>query len=154
MRPVSENITLPIIRQLINNLRLINHRNETQLVNQMVKKLNIKASSNDQQVQFLSGGNQQKTVFAKLVSVKPKVLLLDEPTQGVDVQAKVEIMRIVDDLAKEGAAVVVISEEIHEMLDMCDRILVMYQGKIIKEFSTHAKDTTVEKILHAVEGSD
>jgi len=154
LRSISENITLPIIRQLINNIRLINHRNETQLVNQIVKKLNIKASSNDQLVQFLSGGNQQKTVFAKLVSVKPKVLLLDEPTQGVDVQAKVEIMRIVDDLAKEGAAVVVISEEIHEMLDMCDRILVMYQGKIKKEFFTHDKGTTVEKILQAVEGSN
>jgi ribose transport system ATP-binding protein len=154
LRPISENISLPIIRKLINNIRFINHRNETQLVNRMVKKLNIKASSNDQLVQFLSGGNQQKTVFAKLVSVKPKVLLLDEPTQGVDVQAKVEIMRIVDDLAKEGAAVIVISEEIHELLDMCDRILVMYQGKINKEFFTHDKGSTVEKILQAVEGSN
>lgn len=154
LRPIFENITLPIIRKLINNIGLIDHPNENLLVNQMVKKLNIKASSIDQQVQFLSGGNQQKTVFAKLVSIKPKVLLLDEPTQGVDVQAKVEIMRIVDELAKEGAAVVVISEEIHEMLDMCDRILVMYQGKIKKEFLAHDRNTTVEKILQAVEGSD
>jgi ABC-type sugar transport system ATPase subunit len=154
LRPIFENITLPILRELINKMGLIDHGEENKLVNEMVKKLNIKASSVNQQVQFLSGGNQQKTVFAKLASVKPKVLLLDEPTQGVDIQAKVEIMRIIDQLAQEGAAVVVISEEIHELLDMCDRILVMFQGKIIKEFLTHDKNTSVENILRAVEGSN
>ncbi len=154
LRPIFENITLPILRELISKTGLINHHEEDQLVNKMVDKLNIRASSVNQQVQFLSGGNQQKTVFAKLVSIKPKVLLLDEPTQGVDVQAKVEIMRIIDQLAQEGVAIVVISEEIHELLDMCDRILVMYQGKITKEFLTHDENTSVENILHAVEGSN
>jgi len=154
LRPISENITLPILHELINKLGLIDHPKEDCLVNQMVDKLNIKASSVNQQVQFLSGGNQQKTVFAKLVSINPKVLLLDEPTQGVDVQAKVEIMRIIDQLAQEGTAIVVISEEIRELLDICDRILVMYQGKIVKEFLTHDKNTSVETILQVVEGSN
>ena len=94
----------------------------------LIEKLNIKTPSMEQAVQNLSGGNQQKVVFAKLVSANPRVLLLDEPTQGVDVQAKVEILKIIDQLAQEGAAVVVISEEIRELLDICDRILVMFRG--------------------------
>lgn len=152
LRPVSENITLPILRTIINPAGLLKLREENDLVVKMVDELKIKASSTSQPVEFLSGGNQQKTVFAKLVSSKPKILLLDEPTQGVDVQAKVEIMRIVDQLAQEGAAIVVISEEIRELLDMCDRILVMYKGKIVREFKTNDKNTTVEAILNAVEG--
>ena len=153
LRPIYENISLPILRELVSKMGLLNHRKENALVKDMIGKLNIKASSPNQQVQFLSGGNQQKTVFAKLASVQPKLLLLDEPTQGVDVQAKVEIMRIIDQLAQEGAAVVVISEEIRELLDMCDRILVMYQGKITREFLSHDKKTTAENILRSVEGS-
>lgn len=152
LRPISENITLPILKTLTHRSGLLNMGAETSLVEQMIAKLNIKANSRFQQVQFLSGGNQQKTVFAKLASAKPKVLFLDEPTQGVDVQAKVEIMKIADQLAQEGAAVVVISEEIRELLDMCDRILVMYQGRIVKEFHTQDPETTVSAILSAVEG--
>lgn len=154
LRPVFENITLPILRKLASAMGLIEHEEEKSLVANMIDKLNIKVSSMNQQVQFLSGGNQQKTVFAKLASTNPKLLLLDEPTQGVDVQAKVEIMRIVDQLAQEGVAVVVISEEIRELLDMCDRILVFYNGKITNEFDVKENSTTVEKILGAVEGSN
>jgi len=154
LRPVYENITLPILRELVNALGLLQHEKEMNLVSNMIDKLNIIASSINQQVKFLSGGNQQKTVFAKLASTEPKILLLDEPTQGVDVQAKVEIMRIVDQLAQEGTSVVVISEEIRELLDICDRILVMYNGKIVKQFDTKEKTTTVERILSAVEGSN
>lgn len=154
LRPVYENITLPILRELVNALGLLQNDKEKNLVNKMIDKLNIIASSMNQQVKFLSGGNQQKTVFAKLASTEPKILLLDEPTQGVDVQAKVEIMRIVDQLAQEGAAVVIISEEIRELLDMCDRILVLYSGKIVRKFDAKAKTTTVERILSAVEGSN
>jgi ABC-type sugar transport system ATPase subunit len=152
LRPLSENITLPILRKLITNLGLLKNKEETGLVTRMIENLKIKTSSMNQPVQFLSGGNQQKVVFAKLVSVKPKVLLLDEPTQGVDVQAKVEIMRIVDQLVREGVAVIVISEEIRELLDLCDRILVMYQGEIVQEFKCGGEGTTVEAILNAVEG--
>jgi len=154
LRPIYENITLPILQELIHAMGLLNHASEKELVENMIDKLNIKASSMNQQVKFLSGGNQQKTVFAKLASTNPKLLLLDEPTQGVDVQAKVEIMRIIDQLAREGAAVVVISEEIRELLDMCDHILVMFSGRIVDEFNPKEKTTTVEKILSTVEGSN
>ncbi len=153
LRSIRENITLPIISHLANRLGFIATTKEVDLVSQLIRKLNVKTTSMNQAVQFLSGGNQQKVVFAKLASVDPKVLLLDEPTQGVDVQAKTEILKIVDQLSQEGVAVVVISEEIRELLDTCDRILVMFKGQVVAEFQTGDPATTVERILNAVEGT-
>jgi len=153
LRPIRENVTLPILADLVNPTQLLDTRKEINLVTKLTQKLNVKATSIEQPVLNLSGGNQQKVVFAKLTSTNPKLLLLDEPTQGVDVQAKVEIMKIIDQLSQEGAAVVVISEEIRELLDICDRIVVMFKGKLIAEFQTNSPDTTVERILHAVEGT-
>ncbi len=155
LRSVRENVTLPILSRLRNGLGLIARRKEDALVRDLIQKLNIVTPSMLQAVQFLSGGNQQKVVFAKLASVDPRVLFLDEPTQGVDVQAKTEILRIIDRLSEEKkVAVVVISEEIRELLDICDRILVMFKGRICREFLARDPQTTVEAILHAVEGAD
>jgi ABC-type sugar transport system ATPase subunit len=153
LRSIRENITLPILARLINRLALLIGPAEPSLVQQMMQKLNVKATSMEQSVQFLSGGNQQKVVFAKLASANPKVLLLDEPTQGVDVQAKVEILKIIDQLSQEGVAVAVISEDLHELLDICDRILVIFKGKVMAEFQVGRPETTVERILNAVEGT-
>jgi len=152
MRPVGENITLSILGRLTGRAGLLEIGRERKHINEFVQTLGIKTPSVNQPVEFLSGGNQQKVVFAKLVSTKPKVLFLDEPTQGVDVQAKVEIMKIVDQLAKEGVSVVFISEEIRELLDVCDRILVMYNGAIVSEFKYGEPDFSADKILMAVEG--
>ena len=147
-------MTLPILSRLRNGLGLVSRRKEHALVRDLIEKLNIVTPSMLQAVQFLSGGNQQKVVFAKLASVDPRVLFLDEPTQGVDVQAKTEILKIIDQLSREkSVAVVVISEEIRELLDICDRILVMFKGRIVKEFPAGDPQTTVESILHAVEGT-
>jgi ABC-type sugar transport system ATPase subunit len=153
MRTVSENITLPILYRLKNAFQLIKADEEHKVAMEFVQKLGIATPSIEQPVQFLSGGNQQKVVFAKLAGTDPKVLLLDEPTQGVDVQAKVEIMKIINEMSGQGLAVLLISEEIREMLNVCDRILVMYKGRIVAEFSTDDPATTVERILLAVEGS-
>jgi len=153
IRPVRENVTLPILSKLGNRLGFLALDKEQNHVAGMIRKLNIKTPSQDQPVQFLSGGNQQKVVFAKLVGVQPKILLLDEPTQGVDVQAKVEIMKIIDGLSREGVCVVIISEEIRELLDICDRILVMYKGRIHQEFRVGEPETTIANILAATEGS-
>jgi ABC-type sugar transport system ATPase subunit len=152
MRPVGENITLSILNRLVTSLGLLDIAKENDQINTYIQKLGIKTPSVNQPVEFLSGGNQQKVVFAKLVSTQPKVLFLDEPTQGVDVQAKVEIMKIVDQLAAQGVAVVYISEELREMLDVCDRILVMYNGEISREFKAGDPDFTNAQILMAVEG--
>jgi ABC-type sugar transport system ATPase subunit len=154
LRSVRENITLPILSRLKNRLGMVSRSREHALVRDLIQKLNIVTPSMLQAVQFLSGGNQQKVVFAKLASVDPKVLFLDEPTQGVDVQAKTEILKIIDQLSQEkSVAVVVISEEIRELLDICDRILVMFKGRIIQEFPARDPRTTVESILRAVEGA-
>ncbi len=153
VRSVGENVTLPILRRLRGALGLLSPGKEQPLVQALIDKLNIRTPSQEQPVEFLSGGNQQKVVFAKLTSVNPTVLLLDEPTQGVDVQAKVEILKIVDQLAQEGAAVVVIAEEIRELLDISDRILVLFQGRIVREFAVGDPGTTPEAILSAIEGT-
>ena len=153
-RSIQENITLPILSRLTNAAGLLSARKETQLVSRLIALLDVVTPSAAQPIQFLSGGNQQKVVFAKLVSASPRVLLLDEPTQGVDVQAKVEIMKIIDRLSREQqVATLVISEEIGELLDVCDRILVMFRGRIAAEFETSDPGTTVERILRAVEGA-
>lgn len=153
LRPVRENVTLPILRKLLGAAGLLSGPKERSLVQQLIDKLNVKTPSQEQPVEFLSGGNQQKVVFAKLSSTRPKVLLLDEPTQGVDVQAKVEILKIVDQLAREGSAIMVIAEDIRELLDISDRILVMFQGRIVQEFVVGEPGTSVERILSAVEGA-
>ena len=152
LRSVRENVSLPILQRFAGALGLLRMDQERDHVERFIASLGIVTPSWRQPVQFLSGGNQQKVVFAKLAGTQPKVLLLDEPTQGVDVQAKVEIMRIVDDMSQQGVAVVYISEEIREMLDVCDRILVMYNGTISAEFSTDSPDATAENILRVVEG--
>jgi ABC-type sugar transport system ATPase subunit len=152
IRSVGENITLPILGKLVNAIGLLKMRLERAHTERFVDALGIITPGLQQPVQFLSGGNQQKVVFAKLAGTEPKVLLLDEPTQGVDVQAKIEIMRIVDEMSRQGVAVAFISEEIRELLDVCDRILVMYDGQITSEFKVGDADATVENILHAVEG--
>jgi ABC-type sugar transport system ATPase subunit len=103
-------------------------------------------------VENLSGGNQQKVVVAKLAATEPKMLILDEPTQGVDVQAKVELLRIVDDLSKRGVAVAVVSDELSELMDICDRIVVFYRGTIIREFRKDRDKITTAILLAAIEG--
>jgi ribose transport system ATP-binding protein len=113
---------------------------------QFIKDLNIKVASPEQQVSNLSGGNQQKVVIAKWLSITPKILLLDEPTRGVDIGAKTEIHKIVSKLADEGLAVLMISSELPEVLGVSDRILVMSEGKLTGELSR--EEATQEKVMH------
>ena len=153
IRPVRENVTLPNLKKLLNKLGLLKLDEEKKFVLKIIDQLNIVTPSQEQPVQFLSGGNQQKVVFAKLVGVRPKVLFLDEPTQGVDVQAKVEIMKIIDELSRNNICVIVISEELRELLDLCDRIIVMYQGRVQREFAVSDPDTSVANIMAAIEGA-
>jgi ribose transport system ATP-binding protein len=112
-----------------------------------VIKLNIKTPSINQIVENLSGGNQQKVVLAKWLSLKPKVILLDEPTRGIDVNAKAEIYSLISDLAKAGVGVILVSSELPEVLAMSDRIVVMSEGKKTAEFMK--QEATEEKLLKA-----
>jgi len=104
----------------------------------------------DQPVQALSGGNQQKVVIAKWLATKPRVLILDEPTRGVDIGAKVEVHRIVSDLAASGLGIILISSDLPEVLAMSDRILVLHEGRVIAEIAR--KDATEERVMFAATG--
>ncbi|HZG15804.1 MAG TPA: sugar ABC transporter ATP-binding protein [Candidatus Bathyarchaeia archaeon] len=115
-----------------------------------IEELGIKVSSPDQKVVHLSGGNQQKVVIARWLSIQPKVLLLDEPTRGVDVGAKTEIYKIICDLAKNGLAVLMISSELPEILAISDRILVMHEGRI--KANLPRIEATQEKIMYYATG--
>lgn len=139
------NISISVLRKFLNHLR-VDKKEETNIVDQAIANLNIKTPSRDQKVQNLSGGNQQKVVLAKWLASNPKVLILDEPTRGVDVGAKAEIYSIMNDLAARGMAIVMISSEMPEIMNMCDRLLIMSDGRIKGELEKSEFDQ--QTILH------
>jgi rhamnose transport system ATP-binding protein len=115
-----------------------------------VKRLDVKLRGIDQPIRELSGGNQQKVVLSKWLATKPKVMLLDEPTRGIDISAKAEVHRLVSELAAEGMAVLMISSDLLEVLAMSDRILVMREGRIVAEFPR--EEATAERVIAAATG--
>lgn len=127
---------------------VINEYQETKIANEFRTKLRIRSSDVEQNTGNLSGGNQQKVVISKWLFTAPDVLILDEPTRGVDVGAKYEIYSIIDQVAQEGKCIVMISSEMPELLGMCDRIYVMNEGNIVGEFL--AKDATQEAIMRSI----
>ena len=146
---VRENLTLPNLRSL-SRFGFISHRLEESLVKGSIDKLKVKVRHPEQGVSSLSGGNQQKVVIGKWLAAKPKVLVLDEPTRGVDIGAKREIYDIMNQLVQEGVAIIMISSELPELLGMSDRILVMHEGRISGEFTRD--EATQEGIMLAATG--
>jgi ABC-type sugar transport system ATPase subunit len=131
---VKENITIAHLPAMSRAL-MLNVKQEKKVTGEYIDILNIRTPSMNQQVKFLSGGNQQKAIIARWLLNKPRILFLDEPTHGVDIGAKMEIYRIIDDLAGRGVSVLFISSELPEVLALADRILVMHEGRIAKELS-------------------
>ena len=121
---------------------------ERKIADQYLELLSIKAPNVEQYVNNLSGGNQQKVLLAKWIFSRPDILILDEPTRGVDVGAKYEIYEIINGLASQGKAILFISSELTEILGMCDRIYVMNEGKIIDEVLP--SEATQESIMNAI----
>lgn len=109
-------------------------REEIGIAKRVVDRMNVKCGSIYDQTQYLSGGNQQKVVVGKWLETKPKILFMDEPTRGIDVGAKAEIYRIMNELTSQGIAIVLVSSELPEIMGMSDRIIVMYEGKITGHF--------------------
>lgn len=144
IRSVLENASISILRQL-SRLRFIQKRRERELVSGYVERLRVQTPSIDQQVGKLSGGNQQKVVLARWLAVKPKLLILDEPTRGIDVGAKAEIYQLLDELANQGIAIMLISSELPEILGLSDRIYVMQNGRITGELNH--QNATEEQVL-------
>jgi ribose transport system ATP-binding protein len=128
--PVSANVGLPGLRRNSFACGFLNQKCEDAAAASMIAKMRIRTPSAAQIVQFLSGGNQQKVVIGKWLALEPRVLLLDEPTRGIDVGAKQEIYRLMEELAAQGMALLFVSSEMEEILGMSDRVLVMHEGRI------------------------
>jgi len=143
---ITKNITLPVLKEFTRAL-IINQRKEAGRAQEMHDKLEVKSAGLDQLAQELSGGNQQKVVLAKWLSTRPHILLLDEPTRGIDVGTKAAVHELMSKLASEGIAILMISSEMPEILGMSDRVLVMCEGRLTGEFTQ--KEATQEKIMHA-----
>jgi rhamnose transport system ATP-binding protein len=129
---------------------IIRSRAERRLANDWAQRLQLKFHKLDDPVGFLSGGNQQKVVLAKWLATEPKVLIVDEPTRGIDVGTKAEVHRLLSELAGRGVAVLMISSELPEVLGMADRVLVMHEGRLTGELSR--ADATEERVMHAATG--
>ena len=142
---VEDNITSAVPKEISNNFGLINSKSVTSKTNEYIKKFNIILTSGRQLIEELSGGNQQKCIISKWLLSKPKVLILDEPTRGVDVGVKSEMYEIINQLAEEGTAIILISSELPEILSLSHRIIVMREGKITKILNN--KEATQEKIM-------
>lgn len=132
---ISQNLTSGLLDRVRQQFGLIDRSHEREIGTATVAQYRVRCASIDQPLRQLSGGNQQKVVFGKWMGLSPKVAILDEPTRGVDVGAKDEIYALIEDLAKQGMAILVISSEMEELVRLCDRILSVYEGRIVAELS-------------------
>jgi ribose transport system ATP-binding protein len=146
---VQRNIGMPMMRTL-SRFGILNVGAEKRLAQRFVQQLAIRTPSVEQKVMFLSGGNQQRVVIAKWISTQPKILIVDEPTRGIDVGAKAEIHSLLADLAGQGMALLMISSELPEIIALSNRVLVMHQGRIAGELARST--ATQESIMHLATG--
>jgi len=145
---IKGNMTLAALRKFFSSNGIVNHNDEILAAEEYKKKINIKSNSINQTVGSLSGGNQQKVVLAKWMLTQPDILILDEPTRGIDVGAKYEIYCVINELAKEGKAVVVISSEMQEVIGTCDRVYVLNEGQIVGELNK--EEVSQERIMKCI----
>ncbi|MDK2800353.1 MAG: D-xylose transport system ATP-binding protein [Clostridiales bacterium] len=149
---VGKNITLANLLRYKRKLNSIDEGMEIQDIKKYIEEVRIKTASMDLAVKSLSGGNQQKVVLAKNLLIGPKILILDEPTRGIDVGAKYEIYKLMFSLVKQGISIIMVSSELPEVLGISDRILVMHEGKLKGEFEN--KDLTQEMIMECAIGGN
>lgn len=148
---IASNITLPILQQ-VSRLGMVSGRQEQTIANNYSHQFNVRSSGIQQLTKALSGGNQQKVVLSKWLATNPTVLILDEPTRGIDVGAKAEVHRIISDLASEGLAIILISSELPEVLAMADRVMVMHEGRVTGTFAR--SEATQENVMFAATGQE
>jgi ribose transport system ATP-binding protein len=148
---IKDNLLFSVLKKILTYL-FINDKKASKIASDSIKKLNIKASGPWQVVRFLSGGNQQKVVVAKSLLTESKILLLDDPSIGIDIQAKREIMNIISDFAESGNGVIFVSSEFDEMVSFCDRILILKKGEVysIVDFGEEA-DISEEMLLEKIQ---
>ncbi len=147
---LKENVCLPSVERF-SRFGIVESKKEREAAKKYINELRIKTPGPDQKVMYLSGGNQQKVVMSKWLCSKADILIFDEPTRGIDVGSKVEIYQLMNTLTAEGAAILMISSDLPEILGMSDRILVMHEGKIVDEYLS--AEASQEKILHSALGA-
>jgi len=147
---ISDNVTLPTLRRFLSILGLVRRRMEERIAQDYRNRLSIRTRSVRMTADKLSGGNQQKVVLAKWLNAQPRLLILDEPTRGIDVGAKAEVHQIIHQLAAQGLGIMLISSDLPEVLAMSDRIVVMREGQQVALFSR--AEATPEKVIGAAIG--
>jgi ABC-type sugar transport system ATPase subunit len=148
--PIRANVTIPILRR-ISRRGLLGPRRERAEAVRITSSVNVRMHSVDQPIGSLSGGNQQRAIFGRAFATDPRLLLLDEPTRGVDVGAKAEIYELIDAAAERGTAVLVASSELEELLWICHRIGVMNHGRLVEVIDR--AEATKERIMKAAAGT-
>lgn len=148
--PIYENICLSTLREFKRTIFLLDERKMISQSNHYIKVLDIKTPSSLVKAQNLSGGNQQKVLFSKGLQIKPKILILSEPTVGIDVGTKYEIRKLIEEMASKGVSIILITTELEELEKLCDRVLIMFRGRIVNEFT--GDNINKENILEASTG--
>jgi rhamnose transport system ATP-binding protein len=147
---IAANVSLPSLPRFLTSAGMVRRAEERATAETFRQRLSIRAPSVDTPASSLSGGNQQKVVISKWLETNPKVMILDEPTRGIDVGAKVEVHQLIDDLAARGMAIILISSDLPEVLAMSDRILVMREGRQMAIFDHD--EASQERVLAAAMG--
>ncbi len=147
---IAGNVSVLKLGQVSNRWGVISKAGEQAQAERLTEQLRLKSAGMDKPVSSLSGGNQQKVAIAKILSINPSIIIMDEPTRGIDVGAKVEIHQLIRRLANEGVGVIVISSELPEVVGLCDRVMVMHQGQLQGTLS--GADITEENIIHLASG--
>lgn len=158
IQSVAYNITLPVVKSFIKGIS-INRKKEKEIVDTYAHKLSIKMSGTKQLCQYLSGGNQQKVVISKWLATHAKVLILDEPTRGIDVGAKAEIYKLMKELADDGISIIMVASELPEIINMSSRIAIMHEGSLIKimerkDIEAYSEDEIQAKIMYYATGGN
>lgn len=146
MLPVFENITMANIASFLGKLKMFDHKKATKEVNRYIEEIQIKTPSSKEKIQNLSGGNQQKVLIARWLMTEPEILIMDEPTRGIDVGAKTEIYKLIALLIEQGKSVIMVSSELPEVMAMSDRIMVMCEGRV-QGILDKTDDLTQEEIM-------
>lgn len=151
IQSISYNISLSVLDSMVKFFQ-VDRRKEETLVDKYIERLSIRTPSPEQQLMNLSGGNQQKVIIAKWLAMKPDILILDEPTRGIDVGAKKEIYSFMSILAQSGVSIIMVSSELPEIINMSTRVITMYQGEISGELTMESDITQENILIHATGG--
>nr|WP_240727205.1 ATP-binding cassette domain-containing protein [Escherichia sp. E4385] len=144
---VGKNITLAALSKFTGGISQLDDAAEQKCILESIQRLKVKTSSPELAIGRLSGGNQQKAILARCLLLNPRILILDEPTRGIDIGAKYEIYKLINQLVQQGIAVIVISSELPEVLGLSDRVLVMHEGKLKANLINH--NLTQEQVMEA-----